>query len=130
MGNEPLFTNDTIVFGLLMMVLGFIFYTSSLEKGFWLKFYKIVPALFMAYMLPAVLTTMGLIAPEWEVVNEQGEPVAETNLTFGELEVSSDESGRFSFDEITRKNGYLIVEKPGYPQSFAFSGSCQMQYPP
>lgn len=83
MGNEPFFTNDTIVFGLLMMVLGFIFYTSSLEKGFWLKFYKIVPALFMAYMLPAVLTTMGLIAPEWEVVNEQGETVSKaSNLYF------------------------------------------------
>ncbi len=83
MGNEPFFTNDTIVFGLLMMVLGFIFYTSSLKKGFWLEFYKVVPALFMAYMLPAVLTTLGLIAPEWEVVNEQGEEVSKaSNLYF------------------------------------------------
>ncbi len=83
MGNEPFFTNDTIVFGMLMMVLGFIFYTSSLKKGFWFKFYKIVPALFMAYMLPAVLTTFGLIAPEWEVVNEQGETVSKaSNLYF------------------------------------------------
>ena len=73
MSNAPLITNDTIVFGLLMMTLGFIFYTSSLKQGFWKKFYGVVPALFMAYMLPAVLTTAGLIAPEWETVSESGE---------------------------------------------------------
>jgi uncharacterized membrane protein len=75
MGNEPLFTNDTIVFGLLMLSLGAIFYTSSLQKGFWYKFYKIVPALFMAYMVPALLTTLGLIAPEWETVSSTGETI-------------------------------------------------------
>lgn len=73
MGNAPIFTNDTIVFGLLMISLGIIFYTSSKKEGFWFKFYKIVPALFMAYMLPAVLTTLGLIAPEWETVSPTGE---------------------------------------------------------
>jgi len=72
MGNAPIFTSDTIVFGLLMITLGFIFYTSSRNDGFWFKFYKIVPALFMAYMLPAVLTTLGLIAPEWETVDATG----------------------------------------------------------
>lgn len=64
--NAPFITNDTVVFGLLMLTLGFIFYTESLKGGYWEKFYKIVPALFMAYMLPAVLTTLGIIAPEWE----------------------------------------------------------------
>jgi len=79
----PLFTNDTIVFGLLMLALGFIFYTSSLKKGFWHKFYKIVPALFMAYMVPALLTTLGLIAPEWETTNAAGEiETHKTNLYF------------------------------------------------
>lgn len=83
MGNEPLFTNDTIVFGMLMMSLGLIFYTSSLKKGFWFKFYRIVPALFMAYMLPAALTTMGLIAPEWETLSSSGETVEHsTSLYF------------------------------------------------
>ncbi len=71
----PIFTDDTIVFGLLMLTLGFIFYTSSLKKGFWFKFYKIIPALFMAYMLPALLTTLGLISPEWDTVNEAGKVI-------------------------------------------------------
>ncbi|WP_310992440.1 DUF819 family protein [Aequorivita marina] len=72
----PFFTNDTIVFGVLMLVLGFIFYTSSKTDGFWKKFYGIVPALFMAYFLPALLTTTGVIAPEWTTISETGEASA------------------------------------------------------
>jgi uncharacterized membrane protein len=72
MDTTPLFTNDTIVFGLLMLSLGFVFYTESIETGFWPKFYKIVPGLFMAYMIPAILTTSGLISPEWITISETG----------------------------------------------------------
>ncbi len=80
---EPLFTNDTIVFGVLMIALGLIFYTESLKGGFWEKFYKIVPGLFMAYMLPAILTTIGLIAPEWTTTSDAGEIVThKTNLYY------------------------------------------------
>ena len=83
MGNTPLFTDDTIVFGILMLALGLIFYTESRPSGFWHKFYKIVPGLFVAYMLPAVFTTLGLIAPEWETVNETGETIKHsTNLYY------------------------------------------------
>lgn len=71
----PLFENDTIVFGVLMLVLGIIFFTSSKPAGFWNKFYKIVPALFMAYFVPALLTTFGIISPEWTSVSETGEAV-------------------------------------------------------
>ena len=71
----PFFTDDTIVFGVLMIVLGFIFYTSSQKSGFWNKFYNIVPALFMAYFLPALLTTSGIIAPEWVSITDTGEAV-------------------------------------------------------
>ncbi len=69
----PLFTNDTIVFGILMIALGFVFYTSSREDGFWKKFYGVVPALFMAYFLPALLTTAGVISPEWTSISDTGE---------------------------------------------------------
>ncbi|WP_100803404.1 DUF819 domain-containing protein [Ulvibacter sp. MAR_2010_11] len=71
----PLFTNDTIVFGVLMVAIGIIFYTSSKETGFWDKFYKIVPALFMAYFIPALFTTFGIISPEWISVSDSGEVV-------------------------------------------------------
>ena len=71
----PLFTNDAIVFGILMISLGFVFYTESQTSGFWHKFYKIVPGLFMAYFIPAIFTTLGVISPEWETTNAAGEVV-------------------------------------------------------
>ncbi|NER09176.1 Uncharacterized membrane protein [Muriicola jejuensis] len=63
MDHFPL-TDDTVILGLLCLCLGFVFYTSSLETGFWSKFYKVVPTLLMCYMLPAILTSLGLISEE------------------------------------------------------------------
>lgn len=83
MDNSPIFTDDTIVFGLLMIALGFVFITESIKTGFWPKFYRIVPGLFMAYMLPAVLTTTGLISPEWTSISDTGEVTKHsTNLYY------------------------------------------------
>ena len=62
--NETLITNDTVVFGLLTLCLGFVFYTSSISKGFWGKFYSVVPAVLMCYLLPAILTSTGIISDE------------------------------------------------------------------
>jgi uncharacterized membrane protein len=72
---EPTFTNDAIVFGILMLSLGFVFYTENKTSGFWNKFYKIVPGLFMAYFIPAIFTTAGIISPEWETINTAGKAV-------------------------------------------------------
>lgn len=79
---SPLFTNDPIVFGLLMIAIAFIFYTESKTSGFWFKFYKVVPGLFMAYMLPAVFTTLGWIAPDWERITASGTLVAESSQLY------------------------------------------------
>ncbi len=78
----PIFTNDAIVFGLLMLSLGFVFYTESKTSGFWPKFYKIVPGLFMAYFVPAIFTTLGIIAPEWETTNNLGETVKQSSSLY------------------------------------------------
>ncbi len=78
----PIFTNDAIVFGLLMLSLGFVFYTESKTSGFWHKFYKIVPGLFMAYFVPAIFTTLGIIAPEWETTNNLGETVKQSSSLY------------------------------------------------
>lgn len=77
-----LFTDDSIVFGLLMLALALIFYTESKTSGFWCKFYKIVPGLFMAYMIPAVFTTLGWIAPEWECQTRSGEVVIQSSQLY------------------------------------------------
>ena len=60
----PLIDNDAVVFGILMLCLGFVFYTSSLKNKFWTKFYTIFPALLMCYMLPALFNSFGIISPE------------------------------------------------------------------
>ncbi len=60
----PLFSNDIIVFGLLMACLGFVFYTSTLNIAGWKKFYTIVPALLMCYLLPAILNSLNIISSD------------------------------------------------------------------
>ena len=63
---RPVFTNDAVVLGLLIVVLAGIFYTSSLESPRWKKFYTYVPALLLCYFLPALLNwPLGLISPHW-----------------------------------------------------------------
>ena len=62
---EPLFSNDAVVFGLLMLVLAFVFGTAASERPFWKKFYTYVPPLLLCYFIPALLHwPLGLISPE------------------------------------------------------------------
>lgn len=63
--DRPTFVSDTIVFGLLAIILALIFYTSSLEKKGWKKFYMFVPALLLCYLIPAILDSLGLISKEY-----------------------------------------------------------------
>lgn len=58
----PLITDDAVVFGLLLSCLGIVFYTSQKKSFKW--FYTIVPALLMCYLLPALLSTFGVISPK------------------------------------------------------------------
>ena len=64
MDTPPVFTNDAIVLGLLMLALGFVFFTSSRKEGFWAKFYKVVPAVLMCYLIPAILNSLNIISDE------------------------------------------------------------------
>ena len=63
--HQPLLTNDATVLGILMGLLGVIFYTNSSKTGVWGKFYTYVPALLLCYFLPSVFTSLGIIAPSW-----------------------------------------------------------------
>lgn len=62
--NTPLFTNDAVVFGVLMLVLAFVFSSSSSQHPFWRKFYKVVPSVLLCYFIPAVLNSFGIISGE------------------------------------------------------------------
>ena len=61
--SDVLITNDAVIFGIIMLILGFVFYTSSSENPGWKKFYGVVPALLMCYFLPSLLGTFGIIDP-------------------------------------------------------------------
>ena len=62
---RPMIVRDEIVFGLLALVLAFIFFTAHKETAFWKKFYMVIPALLLCYVIPAVLVLFGLISPEY-----------------------------------------------------------------
>lgn len=60
----PLITNDAVVFGLLMVILALIFYTSGSKHPFWQKFYSVVPSLLLCYFIPSLLNTFNIISGE------------------------------------------------------------------
>jgi uncharacterized membrane protein len=88
----PVFTNDAITIGILIVALALIFHTASLESKAWKKFYSIIPSLLLAYFIPAFLNwPLGLIAPHW-YTDGLYDLLATNNLTLP--------SG-LSYDEIT-----------------------------
>lgn len=82
MHNPPFFTDDTIVFGILMFLIGLVFYTSSKETGGWKKLYSIVPALLLCYLLPAVFSSFHIISPEWTELDAQGKVVTNSSKIY------------------------------------------------
>ena len=59
--SEPFFKNDAVIFGILMVMLGLIFWTSSLEIRAVKLFYKVIPMLLVCYFLPSLLTFFNLV---------------------------------------------------------------------
>jgi uncharacterized membrane protein len=66
--SAPLITNDAVLFGILMMMLGFVFWSSSSENRFWRRFYRVFPMLLLCYFLPSLLTYFGIVDPEQSVL--------------------------------------------------------------
>ncbi len=62
MENAPLIQNDAVVFGILVAILGFVFWGTSRPDGFWKRFYTIVPSLLVCYFLPSLFSTLGIIS--------------------------------------------------------------------
>ncbi|RZS93109.1 DUF819 domain-containing protein [Aquimarina brevivitae] len=82
MNTIPYFTDDTIVFGILLLCLGLVFYTAKLQTPFWKTFYKFVPALLLCYLLPAIFNSLGIIAPHWEEINTDGETIEKSSNVY------------------------------------------------
>ncbi|MGM0545238.1 MAG: DUF819 domain-containing protein [Bacteroidota bacterium] len=60
----PVFTNDAVVLGILLLILAFIFVTSSSDNPKWQKFYTFVPSLLLCYFIPSIFNSLGLISGE------------------------------------------------------------------
>lgn len=63
--NLPLITEDTVVFGILMVILALVFYTSGLNNRFAKQFYAVIPPLLLCYFLPGLLNSFGIISGEY-----------------------------------------------------------------
>lgn len=61
---EPFLAKDTLVFGLLAIILALIFYTSSLQTTFWKRLYTFLPALLLCYLIPALFNSFGIISED------------------------------------------------------------------
>lgn len=62
--STPMIENDAVVFGLLMAILGLVFWTSNSEHPWLKRFYRFVPMLLLCYFLPSLLTLFGIVNPE------------------------------------------------------------------
>ena len=56
-----LLTNNAVVFGVLALILGAVFYTHKSENIYCRRFYKYVPALFLCYFIPSILHTFHIV---------------------------------------------------------------------
>ena len=54
-------TNDAVVLGLLMLILAAIFYTASMNRPSWKRFYSLVPPLLLCYFIPGLLNSFGIV---------------------------------------------------------------------
>lgn len=60
----PLINDNAAVLGLLMAILGLVFYTSNLKNNYLVKFYSIIPPLLLCYFIPGLLNSAGIIDGE------------------------------------------------------------------
>ncbi|MCV6629298.1 MAG: DUF819 family protein [Flavobacteriaceae bacterium] len=68
-----IFNSDPMVFGVLVLLLGIIFYTASLPN--FKKFYTYVPVVLMCYLAPAILSSLGVIPHETETISFFGKKI-------------------------------------------------------
>ena len=58
----PLITNDAVILGLLMSILGFVCWSSQSNIIFFKKMYTFIPPILLCYFLPGLLNSFGVIS--------------------------------------------------------------------
>lgn len=56
----PLIANTAVITGILMVILGLVFYTSSLSNKYVKGFYNVIPPLLLCYFLPGIFNSFGV----------------------------------------------------------------------
>src|SRR5688572_7692754 len=59
--DAPWVSSDPVLFGLLLGILGVVFWTASSPQPALKRFYAIVPSLLLCYFIPGLLNTLGVI---------------------------------------------------------------------
>ncbi len=91
--NEPisyLITNNGVVFGILALILGAVFYTHNSSLPFFKKLYKYVPALFLCYFIPSLLHTFNLVPYDYSCSDVLNGSVDAGAKVFGECQANLD----------------------------------------
>ena len=110
----PLFSDDTIIFGVLCIILSTIFYISKVDR--FSKFYNVVPALLLCYCIPSIFSSFGIIADKWIDVNAT---INHLKLTYNTIESAS------SLQEL--KN-FILTNNIPYKEYSEFVGSSKIYY--
>ena len=112
--NQPIVTNDAVVFGLLMCCLGIVFYTSQLKKLSW--FYKIIPALLITTSTIASLfnscqaSNFVLTSSKSLTLNCIISPVFPAAFTFSKVSLVSTFGSNFESDKDVKASLGLLKE--------------------
>ena len=61
---QTFITNDAVIFGILLGIIYFTFYTSSLENRFWKRFYTFFPSILVCYFVPGLLNAFHIVDGE------------------------------------------------------------------
>ncbi|MDQ7048636.1 MAG: DUF819 family protein [Enterobacterales bacterium] len=60
------FSNNAVGFGILTLILGFVFYTSHSEHPYFKTFYKFVPTILVCYFLPSLLHSFYIVPFDYD----------------------------------------------------------------
>lgn len=82
--DSPIITDDAVSLGLLVTIVGAVFYTRSLG-GRWTRFYTFVPAILLCYLIPSLMNSFGLISSQgsnlWPVAKDYFLPLCLVLMT-------------------------------------------------
>ncbi len=53
-------TDQAVILGILLSILGFVFYSSSLQNKYVVGFYRVIPPLLLCYFLPGIFNSAGV----------------------------------------------------------------------